>query len=446
MNDTDHALGAAWRDDFPWEFLTRLCELENRFGGHPGEHRAAELVAEGFERAGIEPDIQPFEMQQWTRGDAEFAVRVPANDGEITERTFETFALPYSPGGEIRAEMVDVGYGTPDEIDAAAVEGTVVLASTDSPPGERRVHRMEKVGHAATAGARAFVFYNHVPGQLPPTGALRFNREAAIPGIGVSHETGAWLTDYAEQDTEAALRVEAATDTGESQNVVGTLGPDTDDEIVLLAHYDAHDIAEGALDNGCGIAVAVAATRILTKLDLSTRIRVAGVGCEELGLMGSEALADSLDLSSVKAVVNVDGAGRFRNLRALTHTSTSMAAVAGRVSDETGHPISVNERPHPYSDHWPFLKRGVPALQLHSQRPDDGNRWERGFTHTRADTRDKVDSRNLREHAMLTALVVRELAATDPEPIDTDELRATLREAGDEPGMRAADVWPDEWD
>ncbi len=450
MTDTDRALGCAWHDDFSWEFLTRLCELEDRLGGHPGERRAAEIVADGLERAGIEPRIEPFEMQRWTRGSAELAVSVPARGESEREaavkRTFETFALPYSPGGDIRAELVDVGCGTPDELDAADVSGKIVLASTDSPPGERRVHRMEKVGHAAAAGARAFVFHNHVSGQLPPTGALRFNHEAAIPGVGVSHETGAWLTEYAEQSAEAVLQMEATTDEGESQNVVGVLGPDTDEEIVLLAHYDSHDIAEGALDNGCGITVAVAATRILAEFDLDTRVRVAGVGCEELGLMGSEALAESLDPSTTKAVVNVDGAGRFRDLRALTHTSETMADVVEHVSNNTGHPITVSERPHSYSDHWPFLRRGVPALQLHSQRPGDGGRWERGFTHTRADTRDKVDPRNLREHAMLTALLVRELAAVDPEPIDTDELRATLRDAGAEPGMRAAAVWPDEWD
>jgi Zn-dependent M28 family amino/carboxypeptidase len=445
MNDTDRPLGAVWRDDFPWNFLTRLCECDDRLGGQPGERRAAAIVAEGLERAGIDPRIESFPMQRWTRGNAELAVRVPSADGGEVERSFETFALPYSPAGEVRAEMVDVGDGTPDEIDAADVSGAVVLASTDSPPGERRVHRMEKVGHAAAAGARAFVFHNHVPGQLPPTGALKFGHEAAIPGVGVSHETGAWLTEYAEQGAEAVIHVEATTDEGESQNVVGAFGPETDGEILLIAHYDAHDIAEGALDNGCGITVAVAAARILAELDLDSRVRVAGVGCEELGLLGSDTLAASLDLSSVNAVVNLDGAGRFRNLRAVSHTSEAMAGVAERVSDETGRPIAVSERPHPYSDHWPFLQRGVPALQLHSQRPDDGERWERGFTHTRADTRDKVDPRNLREHAILTALLVRELAAADPERIDTDELRATLRDGGAEPGMRAADVWPDEW-
>jgi len=450
-DDTNRALGAAWRDDFPWNFLSRLCEIDNRLGGHPGERRAADLVAAGLESARIEPTIEEFGMQRWTRGRAKLAVSAPAVTGDFAadesiDRSFETFALPYSSAGDVHADLVDVGHGTPDEIDAADVEGTVALASTDSPSSERRVHRMEKLGHAAAAGAAAFVFHNHRPGQLPPTGALRFDHEAAIPGIGVSHETGAWLTEYADRDADASISVEATTEPGESQNVVGCLGPDTDEEIVLLAHYDAHDVAEGALDNGCGIAVAVAAARILADYDLDCRVRVAGVGCEELGLMGSTELAASLHLDRVTAVVNVDGAGRYRDLHAITHTTDAMASAAERVSDHTTHPISVSDRPHPYSDHWPFLRDGVPALQLHSHRAGEPSRWERGWTHTRADTRDKVDARNLREHAMLTALLVRELAAADPDRVDTDALRARLREDGAEPGMRAAGVWPDGWE
>jgi hypothetical protein len=84
-------------------------------------------------------------------------------------------------------------------------------------------------------------------------------------------------------------------------------------------------------------------------------------------------------------------------------------------------------------------------LQLHS-RPDDddGGHWERGWTHTRADTRDKVDVRTIREHAMLAALLIRRLTATDISRIDPEMLQDELADA--EPSMRAAGVWPGDWD
>jgi Zn-dependent M28 family amino/carboxypeptidase len=431
------ALGEAWRDDYPWEFLTRLTEIENRMGGHPGERRAAELVAEGFERAGTrEASVEAFEMNRWTRGEAELAVTDPV------ERSFETVALPYSPPGEVRGELVDAGYGTPDELDEVDVAGKIVVASTTTPKGSRFIHRMEKFGHAATAGAAAFVFRNHLPGQLPPTGSLKFDREAAIPGVGVSKETGDWLTEYADRGATATLRVDARTEPGTSHNAHAQLGPDTDEEILVVGHHDAHDIAEGALDNGCGITVVVAAAHLLAEMDLDARVRVAGVGCEEIGLLGARALADELDLESVRAVVNVDGAGRFRDLRAHTHGSETMEEVVESVSQLANQPISVREQVHPFSDHWPFLKRGVPALQLHSESGERG----RGWTHTHADTRDKVDNRNLREHAMLIALLVREVARTDEIPRRSAESVAGNLRGGDyEEGMKAAEIWPEEW-
>ncbi|WP_458187438.1 M28 family peptidase [Haladaptatus sp. NG-WS-4] len=437
------ALSEMWRDDYPWTFLTKLTELENRMGGHPGERRAAELAVEGFERAGARnAHTESFEMNCWSRGTTELVVTDPV------ERSFEAIALPYSPPGDVRGELVDVGHGMPDEIDERDVAGKIAVASTTTPSGSRFIHRMEKFGYAAAAGAEGFVFHNHVPGQLPPTGSLTFGDETAILGIGVSNETGAWLTEYADRGATARLAVDAETTPGTSHNAIAELGPDTDEEIVVVAHHDAHDIAEGALDNGCGITVVVAAAHLLAEMPLDTRVRVAGVGCEEVGLLGSHALANSMDLSRVRAVVNVDGAGRYRDMRAFTHDSETMRSVIERVSEDANQPIQIQDGVHPFSDHWPFLKGGVPALQLHSQQDHSapGARG-RGWGHTHADTRDKVDDRNLREHAMLTALLVRELASREEIPRkQADDVAANLRKNDYEEGMRAAGIWPEAWD
>ncbi|WP_132058959.1 M28 family metallopeptidase [Halorussus amylolyticus] len=437
-DDIDAVLGGAWTDDYPWEFITRLTEIESRMGGHPGERRAADLVAEGFEHAGArEVEIDSFEMWRWTRGSADLAVTDPV------ERSFETIALPYSPPGEVRGELVDAGHGTPEELDELDLQGKIVVASTTTPKGSRFIHRMEKFGHAAAGGAKAFVFRNHKSGQLPPTGSLKFDAEAAIPGVGVSKETGAWLTDYADRGATATLRVDAATERGTSHNAHAVLGPDTDEEIVVVGHHDAHDIAEGALDNGCGITTVVTAAHLLAEMDLDTKVRVAGVGCEEVGLLGAETMAERLDLDDVRAVVNIDGAGRFRDMLAYIHGSETMADVVSAVSEDANQPIDTTDHVHPFSDHWPFLKREVPALQLHSVSGERG----RGWGHTHADTRDKVDDRNLREHAMLAALLIQEVAATDEIPRRSVEAVAgDLRDGDYEEGMKAAEIWPEGWE
>jgi Zn-dependent M28 family amino/carboxypeptidase len=431
------ALGRTWVDADPWAFLTQLTAIGDRMGGGPGEREAADAVASALSAAGARNVThRSFPMQRWERGEATLTLLAPH------DRTFETLALPYSPAGTVEGDLVDVGYGLPSEVDEADVDGKVAVASTSTPPGTRFVHRMEKFGHAVEAGAEAFVFVNHVPGQLPPTGSLKFGSEASAPAVGVSKESGDWLTEYADEGGRVRLSVEASTGPGESQNVVADVGPDTDDHLLLVAHYDAHDIAEGALDNGCGVAVVVTAAGILAELDLPLRVRVAAVGCEEIGLLGSERLAETTDLDSVRGVVNVDGAGRFRDLVAMAHTSQATAAAARRVADETGHPIRVETEPHPFSDQWPFVRAGVPSVQLHS---DSGERG-RGWGHTHADTRDKVDVRNVREHAMLTAMLVCDLCDRDLPRLAADDLAAAFREADFERGMRAADLWPAAWE
>ncbi len=433
----DATLGRAWRDDAPWELLTDLAAM-GRFGGHPGERRAAERVREAFEAAGVEARLEPFGMQRWSRGGTTLSVETDPT------RSFEAVALPYSPPADVTGPLVDAGYGT--SADCEGLEGAVAIASTATPPeADRHVHRMEKCGHAADAGARAVVFASHRPGQLPPTGALRFGEEANTPAVGVSHETGEWLRRYADRGDEVSLDVEAATEPGESQNVRAALGPDTDEAVLLLAHYDAHDVGEGALDNGCGVATMVGAVRALVSADLDCRVEVAATGCEEVGLLGAEALAGTVDTDRLRAVVNVDGAGRFSDLRAVTHGSDDLRETVERVATTVPDPITVEGQPHPYSDHWPFLKESVPALQLHSSRPSEDGVWERGWTHTRADTLDKADPRTVRTHAILAALLVERVASGSFEGIDSAWLRERLREAGAEPGMRAAGVWPDRW-
>jgi Zn-dependent M28 family amino/carboxypeptidase len=81
-------------------------------------------------------------------------------------------------------------------------------------------------------------------------------------------------------------------------------------------------------------------------------------------------------------------------------------------------------------------------VQLHSDSGESG----RGWGHTAADTFDKTDSRTVREHAMLATLLVRAVARSDVGRVDEASLRAALVDKDFDAGMRAAGIWPADWE
>ncbi len=80
-----------------------------------------------------------------------------------------------------------------------------------------------------------------------------------------------------------------------SQNVIGEIkGREKPDEIVLLgAHLDSWDLGTGAIDDGAGVAIVLAATKLIHDLPQRPRrtIRVVLYGSEETGLWGGKAYA-----------------------------------------------------------------------------------------------------------------------------------------------------------
>ena len=138
--------------------------------------------------------------------------------------------------------------------------------------------------------------------------------------------------------------------------------------------------------------------------------------------------------------MNNDGVGRARDLTCDAHGFDGLVDAAGRVADRLDHPIEAAPELSPHSDHWPYVVRGVPGYHVRADTGDVG----RGWGHTRADTLDKLDPRDLREQAIVLTELVVELAAADttvahrsPAAI-ADQLEAE----GLAEGMRVVGDWP----
>ncbi|GAB3706139.1 M28 family peptidase [Halorubrum pallidum] len=445
-------IGDTFTSDVGWAHLETLVNIGNRMAGSDGEREALERTRDALDAVGArDARIEPFDVQGWERGDS--AIRLVEGDEATTDCENPTVAsgpnqcvaLPRSPASEAAGEFVDLDYGVPEDFEAAGdLDGAVVMVSSDTPDSlDRFVHRREKYYRAVEAGASAFVFANHVEGTLPPTGSVGTPDAPIgdIPAVGVSKEAGSRLARRYEGD-ELAVAVDCTTPEAESGTVAAEIGPDTDEYLIVSSHVDAHDLAEGAMDNGAGTATVVEVARALAARedDLDTRVRFVGFGAEEVGLVGSSRFAATVDPERVKAVVNVDSNVFGRTLRLDHHGFDGLEAAADRVADRFDHPVSLGAELVPHSDHWPFVERGIPGYMVSGETAGRG----RGWGHTGADTLDKLESRNLREQAILVTELVVELAdaTVDTERRDREMIAAALEAEGKATGMKLTGGWP----
>ncbi len=428
-------IGETFTSTVGWDHLETLVDLDSRMAGSDGERRAAEATRDALDSVGARnAHLDTFDIQGWARGTSAI---------EAGETTQDCIALPRSPSGDVTGELVDLEYGLPADFDRD-LDGKVVLAASDMPDWfDRYVHRREKYYRAVEAGAAAFVYSNHVEGCLPPTGSVGTEDApiGEIPAVGVSKEVGARLARRFAGEA-VTVSVEADADETTSQNVHADLGPDTQEAVLLTSHVDAHDIAEGAADNGAGTAMVVEVARALAQreAELDTRVHCLVYGAEEVGLVGSQYDAQARDRDDIKAIVNNDGVVRNRTLVCHTHGFDDLADAATRVGDRMGHPIEVPPELNPHSDHWPYVTWGVPGYHIRADTGDAG----RGWGHTHADTLDKLSVRDLREQAILLTELVVELASAEttvahrsPEAIADQLERENLAE-----GMRVIGDWP----
>ncbi len=438
-------IGDAQTSDFGWGVLTELVDVGNRMAGQEGEAEGARVVRDAFERAGLrEATIEEFDIPGWWRKNVTLHVDSP--HPRTHTGSHEVISLPGSPSGTVTAEVVDVGAGSYDDFERVAtnIDGAIVMASSQNPESVTRwIHRMEKYANAATEGAVGFVFRNHIEGALPPTGEVGYNnRPGPIPAVGVSSEVGARLERYAASGkTEVTIDSQCRNEPATSRNVEAVLGPDEGETVLVTAHVDAHDISDGALDNGTGSALVAEIGRLLTAVEdeLDHPVRFVTFGSEEIGLRGAYHWAETRNLDDVKCVLNIDGAGSSRNLWVSTNGFVALADVFEEVTDEFDAPLSTTDTISPHGDQWAFVQEGVPAVMAGSTSDTSG----RGWGHTHADTLDKLDSRDFRDLATLLAETVFRLA--DADVTVESKSREVIRDSIDEgyvQELKTGGRWP----
>lgn len=432
-------LGDVYTSTEAYDNLLALTDFGSRFGGTESEKQAVDYMLEKLSSYGLDNvHKEEFEYQGWIRGQTSLNVTEPKS------MSIGCIALPYCPSTPpqgIEGELISVGDGSPEEYERIRdkIPGRFVIATSRTAANSRwrSFHRTEKLGMAIHYGAEAFIFHNHTPGNLHVTGCARTNQVAEIPTLGISYEEG-WKLKRLLRDGPLRLRIQTShkTPTLKSWNVMGdVLGGDLRHETVVVgAHFDGHDISLGAMDDASGACVVMETGRLLApfKGRFKRTMRFICFPLEEIGLTGSYAYTHQQhkdELDKTKFMINLDGAGRAGESPAIMPEGfPELVPFLQEIAKDMKYDLPVAPRLGTHSDFFPFFLKGIPCASLDSSQPSSG-----GWSHTTADTPDKLSTRPLREASMVVARVIFRVADAERIPATRkppEEVKRMIRAYG----------------
>jgi carboxypeptidase Q len=306
------------------------------------------------------------------------------------------------------------------------------------------------------------------------TQGFKKDEPMGVPSLVMSIEHFGRIARLMERDVPVEVELDVKTkfydDDPMAYNTVAEIpGTDKKDEIVMLGgHLDSWHSGTGATDNGCGVAVAMEAVRILRSLGLKPRrtIRIALWSGEEQGLLGSRAYvaqhigerqrvqsagAHDADLPSfmrretgpvlakpdwtkVSAYFNLDnGSGRIRGIYTQENASVRPIFESWLEPFKDLGAATVTMRSTGGTDHLSFEGVGVPGFQFIQDPLEYSSRTH----HSNMDVYERAQKDDLMEASVIMASFVYNAAMRDqmmprkPLGADTQLLRAEEKPAGD---------------
>ena len=153
---------------------------------------------------------------------------------------------------------------------------------------------------------------------------------------------------------------------GESHNVIAELPGETEEWIVLSAHYDSTALSHGSYDNMTGCVGLLGVLEALKGKKLRYGLRLVFCGSEERGLLGSKAYVrdHEEELGKIALNINLDMIGTIMGkFIAKVSAEEKLAHYLSYMGAELGFPLTSSVGVYS-SDSTPFADKGVPALSL----------------------------------------------------------------------------------
>ena len=416
--------------------LDYVTQLTTRFGPRPAGSKAEQdasawaadyMRAQGFQNVRIEQ----FPLVGWERGVESASIVGPHPQSLVVA------ALGHSPGTNGVIETDVVRFASLEALNAAptgSLAGKIAFVDAgqmvrmQDGSGYGVLSRIRATGPAAAASKGAVAFIMRSAGsdehRMPHTGTTRYvEGRVPLPGFALSAPDADQVSRLIAMGQTVRIRLSSTAHTYEtvSQNVIGDIvGRSRPDEIIVLgSHMDSWDLGTGAIDDGAGGAITVAAAKAIAGSGRrpARTIRVVLYGSEEVAQPTDTGNGGGAYLRGIGTAVENHivagesdfGADRIYALGLSPGAQTSdFARAAARVLYPLGILPSSDPELFGGVDIGPLAVAGVPVFGL----KQDGTRYF-DLHHTADDTLDKIDPAQMSQNVAAWAALVWLIADSD---------------------------------
>ena len=453
-------------------------EMEGRGAGTKGLTRAEHLIEKRYKELRLQPAgthgyAQPFSLITGARLKPDNSLKVEAS-GATTDLKIDQDFVPFSfsSSGQVSGPLVFAGYGITadefhyDDYNGLDVKDKIVIVLRYEPSGfaEKSGHHgvtqhsqlITKAINARNHGAKAVIVVNGKLGDGEEDLLTRFGSVSGPENVGVvfaqvkNAVADSWfqsagksikdLQDHIDAITQPAsfafaesrrvsLHIDIETTHATVNNVLAWLPGQTDEYVIVGAHYDhlgygnfdslapsqIGQIHPGADDNASGTAGVLELARLLApqRGQLKRSILFMDFAGEELGLLGSAAWVKdpTRPLAKAVAMINMDMIGRIKDDKVYiggVGTGSTFKPVLEQAQKDAPFKIEYSAGGYASSDHTSFVSKKIPVLFFFSGLHSD--------YHKPSDTWDKINAPSAARLLDLVGSVTVQLASASDAP------------------------------
>ena len=354
-----------------------------RIAGTENELRTAKILEEECKKAGVEVEIEEFEIDTPEVFEAKFKITKPI------EHEFTCIGVGRSgntPDEGITAPFCYVENGL--DANLLDVKGKIVLLTGGAPDTMEKIKKAGAVGYIQIHGS-LFDPEEMIPEIRTRNARKKPGDDSNIPGV-VIHITDAQkLLRMNPEEVNIVLKQDADKKSM-SHNVVATIkGTEKPEEIIAFsAHYDSVIYSAGPWDNATGSITILELMHYYVANPPKRTLKFVWCGSEEIGLLGSKDYCEKHkeELDKHLFNINVDMTGVLLGFDiAVCSCDEAVSKYVDFLGKIEGFPISSKVDMYS-SDSSSFAGNGVPAMTFARLAPRGG-----AEIHSRRDIMNPLD-------------------------------------------------------